>query len=653
MAQYLKPDSALGYIEDSAEIEYLKMNNLRHTVLGCMLGDFDEVGNYVVSPDVVRELISMEKYIVESYDNIELCKSELKLDKQISFMVTFEGNRATLALIEKMNYEANFAINSGSYSDINEYVLDTVETSGEINRNALYLKWNIKSTQGNIVDIFNCDDSVLEKFFGIVNRFKYLLKANTVLLEKEEALEEVEAEYANEIFAILNHYPKLQKEVLKTIKTNLEEKKNAVSVKKPYFAKTLNEVVENAIQKNIGVLEEKEQKEFVQEKRNAVVTLNIKREDILEVEKTTPETEVENETTQNIIVVKTPRQDKTVVEVAKEFVRETTNVQKRIEGKDNNKESTDLMQRVRERVQNSKKEMAEESHAEESHAEENHVEEKQPENDNKRKNNQSGEKQKLIENLTRAELGKYFGLPEEKKKEQENINASTQEDKKPVKKDDETKKPVNNNNASSGGSNNNSNVKTGGKTGGKTDVKKDVKKDDKKDDKKDVKKDDKIKEEIRAVYLGGGTGSKVVSTENGQDENVVPTENGQGENGESSTLRIKKDHDIRVKKYDIAVQDSNNVTVNQQEARVQAGTTKAVNTQEASMAGSDMTGSDEEVLATLLLRMNINAGVNEQAKTTPEGENSTNIPKRESGDAVLSVDEKENVDEVGGSLNTN
>ena len=529
MAQYLKPDSALGYIEDTAEIEYLKMNNLRHTVLGCMLGDFDEVGNYVVSPDVVKELISMEKYIVEVYDNIELCRSELKLDKQISFMVTFEGNRATLALVEKMNYEANFAINSGSYSDINEYVLETVETSGEVNRNALYARWNIKTTQGNVVDIFNCDDSVLEKFFGIVNRFKYLLKANTILLEKEEALEEVDAEYANEIFAILNHYPKLQKQVIETIKVNLEEKKNAVSVKKPYFAKTLNEVVENAIQKNIGVLEEKEQKEFLQEKRNAVVTLNIKREDILDVEKTNHEVEDVNENVPKVVVVKTPQQEKTVNEVAKEFVKETTNVQKRIEGKENNKESTDLFQRVIERAENTKKVVAE------NHAKENHVEEKQPENDNKIKNNQSGEKQKLIENLTKAGLGKCFGLPEEKKKEQENISSSNQEDKKPVKTDDKIKKPVNNN-VSSGGSNNKSNDKSNGKAGGKTDGKTGGKnQNNNKDNKAAGEKgngntDDKNKEEIRAVYLGGGTGSKVVSTENGQGENVVSTENGQGEN---------------------------------------------------------------------------------------------------------------------------
>lgn len=284
MAQYLKPDSELGYVEDLAEIEFLKFNNLRHSVLGCMLGDFDELGSYVVSPEIVKELISMEKYIVETYDNIELCRSTLKLDKQISFIVTLEGNKATLSLVEKLNYEANFTLDSGTYSNINEYILDTVETSGEVNRNFLYDRWNIKLVPGNIVDIFNCDDSVLEKYFGIVNRFKYLLRANATLLKKESVVEELESEYAKSVLNILQHYPNLNKAVIDEIKTSLQEKKDSISIKKPFFVKSFNELLENAIQKNLNTLTEQETLEFQQEKHNALVNLNIKRQEIFEIE---------------------------------------------------------------------------------------------------------------------------------------------------------------------------------------------------------------------------------------------------------------------------------------------------------------------------------------------------------------------------------
>ncbi len=323
MAQYLKPDSALGYIEDTAEIECLKFNNLRHIILGCMLGDFNEVGTYVVSPQIVRELIAMEKYVVQTYDNIEICKSAIKLDKQISFMVTFEGNRATLSLIEKLNYEANFALNSGTYSNINEFVLDSVETSGEINRNVIYDRWNIKLSPSNVIDIFNCDEEVLAKYFGIVARFKYLLKANTVLLEKESKLEESEAKYTNAIFTILDRYPDLKKAVEKTIQETLNEKKEALMVGQPFFVKTFNEVLENAIQQNLGVITENEKLEFIEEKRQAVVDLNVSRSDTLNVEHVNVEKSQHLENAPKVIKVSETFEEtkKSLLDTAQEFVK--------------------------------------------------------------------------------------------------------------------------------------------------------------------------------------------------------------------------------------------------------------------------------------------------------------------------------------------
>lgn len=285
MAKYIKQDSENGYIEDSAEIQALKFNNVRHSVLGCMMGDFDENGLYYVKPEISKELIAMPKYIVDTMDNIEICHSVVKLDKQISYMVVFEGDKATLYLIEKMSYEANFSLNSGSWSNVNEYVLDQVQTSGEINRQMIYLKWNIQSFPGNIIDIFNCDPEILEKYFNIVNRFKYNLKANTILLEKQEDLEEIEAEYTLDIFAILNDYPELKAAVEKQLQETLTEKKDFFKLDKPNFSKTLNEALEKAIEDNIQVLSESEQEKFNEEKHGALVKANIKRYDIIELNK--------------------------------------------------------------------------------------------------------------------------------------------------------------------------------------------------------------------------------------------------------------------------------------------------------------------------------------------------------------------------------
>ncbi len=283
MANYLKQDKEQGYVTDNAEINYLIFNNMRHTVFGCMLGDFDSHGIYSIDKEIVRELIEMKKYIVDSEDNIELCVSELKLLKQISFLVTFEGNRATLSLIEKINHEANIKINSGTYSDVNEFILDIIETSGEIDRNVVYRKWNISPFSGEILDVFKMDDETLSSLYGIVNRFKFLLSANNVLLKNDENIDAVESELAVRMIEIIKHYPKLKEVFDKQYKEKLEEKSDFIKLDKPNFAKTINEVINNIVESNINVLTEQEQEEFSLEKHNALVDYNIKIRDAVEL----------------------------------------------------------------------------------------------------------------------------------------------------------------------------------------------------------------------------------------------------------------------------------------------------------------------------------------------------------------------------------
>ena len=344
MARYLKQDSELGYIEDTAEIQYQKFNNLRHSIIGFMMGDFDQQGNYVISPEIKRELIAMPKFIVESLDNIEICQSELKLNKHLSFMVTFEGDRATLSLLEKVNYEANFRLNSGSYSNINEYLLDEVRTSGTINRNAIYQRWNIKEFGGNQVDIFNCDEAVLEKYFGIVNRFKYLLVANKELLNKEEQIEEIESAYANKMLNILKAYPVLNKAVTAHIKETIEEKKKFVCVDEPNFAKTINEIIDSAIQNNIDLLPEEKKEEFKAERRNLIVETNIKKQEVVDVSEKTQslekedvkfnkehDQEIENETKVVKLDTHGAENRETVTSAAEKFAKANSNVEKRLD----------------------------------------------------------------------------------------------------------------------------------------------------------------------------------------------------------------------------------------------------------------------------------------------------------------------------------
>lgn len=276
MSQYVKNDCEQGFVTDNAEIESLKFNNLRHTILGCMLGDFDVEGNYVVDPVIVNELIAMPKYIVDTVDNIDVCSSVIKLDKQITFFVTYEGEHAILTLAEKVNFQANFKSNSGLFSNINEYVLDTFETSGVVDKNAVYSKWNISTFTGNALDVFNMDEETLAQYVGIVNRFKYLMKANEILLKNENKLEEIESDYAVQILQIVSRYPELKKCVDAKVKEVVSKQPSVLRLNKPFFAKTVNEIVSQTIENNLNVLTDSEKQEFQVEKRNIVLERNLK-----------------------------------------------------------------------------------------------------------------------------------------------------------------------------------------------------------------------------------------------------------------------------------------------------------------------------------------------------------------------------------------
>ena len=321
MAQYLKKDCEQGFVTDNTEIEYLKLNNMRHTVLGCMLGDFDVQGNYVVADDIVKELIAMPKYIVDTVDNVDVCSSVLKLDKQITFFVTYEGESVTLTLAEKVNFQANYKINSGLFCNINEFVLDRVETSGVVDKNLIYKRWNISPFTGKALDVFDMDEQTLAMYAAIVNRFKYIMKANQTLLENENELEEIEAKYATDMLEVISHYPELKKVVDAKIKDIVLNNKGMLKTDKPFFAKTVNEVITQTVEQNHDVLNEQQKAEFEAERHNATLERNIKISQAIETS-TVPILDDKGEVVTSKYILNTFGEERnlSVKEVAAEYV---------------------------------------------------------------------------------------------------------------------------------------------------------------------------------------------------------------------------------------------------------------------------------------------------------------------------------------------
>lgn len=281
MSKYLKSDSELGYITDREEIENEKFNRLRHVTQGFMLGDFDNLGKYQINNQILKELVAMPKYLTENLDNAELCNSALKLDKQLTFIVSYEGDVAKLSLLEKMNFAANNKF-SASYSNIVETVLDEVAFTGTINKNNLYRRWNISIYPGQILDIFSLDEKMLEKYFGIVRRFKYLLKANMDLQEKEEELEEIESEQALIKLEIIKNYPELFKLVSKDLTVALANKNGLIALDKPGFSKTINQTISQSIEVNKSILNDKDLESFNSDNALGLKTTNLKREQLIQ-----------------------------------------------------------------------------------------------------------------------------------------------------------------------------------------------------------------------------------------------------------------------------------------------------------------------------------------------------------------------------------
>ena len=295
MANYLRQGCEDVFIEDSAEIEYAKFNNLRHTVMGYMLGDFDEHGVYTVDEEIVKEHIGLKKQIIDEIDNMIICQSALTLNRPITFLISFDEDQATLSLLEKVNHEGNFKENAGSYSDISEYILDRIETSGVItDRSYIYNRWNVTDEELPALSIHDLDEETLQSLFGIVNRFKYLLYCNTYLLEKEQQLEEQELTYAEEIKTLLIAYPELKKKVDETLKETLADKKELICLDKPFVTSQINEVIERAIEENIEVLTEEDQKNFKEEKHTIQNRHNLHMLDILPINIVKPVYNAEN-----------------------------------------------------------------------------------------------------------------------------------------------------------------------------------------------------------------------------------------------------------------------------------------------------------------------------------------------------------------------
>ncbi len=197
--EYAREDSEDGFTRNSTEIAFLKASHKYEVIANKLLGNFDDDGHYVISSDILKELIELKKVVDKKTDQGMFLNAIYKDATPFVFFLSKpevdDKNVATSVLylhekVEKVNGYMVDTITStiGSYSyAFDDYYMDYC-----------FGAFNITEKKGED-DGKNLDD---KKFIDA--RLKYLEAVRAASKEKYINLEE---SYFNKRLQILNEIP--------------------------------------------------------------------------------------------------------------------------------------------------------------------------------------------------------------------------------------------------------------------------------------------------------------------------------------------------------------------------------------------------------------------------------------------------------------
>lgn len=269
--RYFKFDESDQYLENEADINYFVVNQARRVAFGNMLGDFDENGIYVIDEEIVKELIMMPKVVVDSVEGADLIRGAIRFDGYVHFMLNIEDDMARLILLEKVNFESNVKYNVGRYSNMNEYVLGEIKIPDrDIDKNIIYAKFNIlREDSGKYYDFRDLTQKELEMYNGLIGKMKRNLVVQDEMYNNEKAIEIAEADYFDNILSAFSKHGKIKIEFENFLKTIILEKQKFIQINKPFFQKTMNEILDGAVLMFLSKLSPEVREEIEEEIRKA------------------------------------------------------------------------------------------------------------------------------------------------------------------------------------------------------------------------------------------------------------------------------------------------------------------------------------------------------------------------------------------------
>lgn len=240
---YKRVDVEGGVLTEEDDIEYFKRIQRRDVVNNSMLGEFNATGDYVIKEPMMKELVVMKKFLIDSYfNNVYFLKSAFvtretgNLQFCVMIRTSEDSNKATaiLKLLEPVTKAGGYIQNTNSF---------TVATYTDANDE--YFLSKVKK----VFRIYPLEDGIKQDEEEVAGIIAKLANRNRTRLLGVSIYTKVEKEHYD------NRIDALKKggfdDVLEELKALTDKAKVFLNPNDPNYFRTMNDLIDQAID-NIG-----------------------------------------------------------------------------------------------------------------------------------------------------------------------------------------------------------------------------------------------------------------------------------------------------------------------------------------------------------------------------------------------------------------
>jgi len=253
-------------VNDPEAIASCKREQSRDVIDNARLGSYDKFGNYVIIPDIRRELLSLPKLIIgtrtRNGQTVYELKSNLPIFGDVFFKLSIKNDEAVLYITETVKREA------GGYQEVYDEVLDSLATgTNGLPKSIIFRNYHITDDTDSFgKDDYNCSNILTRKVY--LSLLSKELKDVSKLDEKQAFDNMVSTLKAGGVYG---------KKVLNEFVTRLKDRPAIFEISNTdSYNKAVNEVLLSAL----DISTTQEDKEDVSTRQTYLKVLNARNENI-------------------------------------------------------------------------------------------------------------------------------------------------------------------------------------------------------------------------------------------------------------------------------------------------------------------------------------------------------------------------------------